>query len=102
MGVARSYAWSEIIPGEPDLDNASVWRRMWKLKEPFLLYIWREGFLFGVIRDDKNISADSDTNSLSLANFVGSVVSFLNVCKIRLRSLLLAASLSFETEMEMV
>jgi hypothetical protein len=98
MGVARSYAWSEIIPGEPDLDNASVGRRMWKSKEPFLLYIWREGFLFGVIKDDKNISADSDTISLYLANFVGSVVGFLNVLVIRLRSLLLAASLSFESE----
>jgi hypothetical protein len=39
----------------------------------------------------------SHTNSLSLANFVGSVVGFLNVCKIRLRRLLLAASLSFES-----
>ena len=39
------------------------------------------------------------TNSLSLANFIGSVVGFLNVCKIRLRRLLLAASLSFEIEM---
>jgi hypothetical protein len=35
----------------------------------------------------------------SLANFVGIVVGFLNVCKIRLRSLLLAAALSFESEM---
>jgi len=34
-----------------------------------------------------------------LANFVGIVVSFLNVCKIRLRSFLFAASLSFEIEM---
>jgi hypothetical protein len=40
-----------------------------------------------------------DTIPLSLANFVGSVVSFLNVLVIRLRSLLLAASLSFEIEM---
>jgi hypothetical protein len=39
------------------------------------------------------------TNSLSLANFVGSVVGFLNVLIIRLRSLLLAATLSFEIEM---
>jgi hypothetical protein len=39
------------------------------------------------------------TNSLSLANFVGVVVGFLSVCKIRLRSLLLAASLSFKIEM---
>ena len=39
------------------------------------------------------------TNSLSLANFVGSVVGFLNVLIIRLRSLLLAAALSFEIEM---
>jgi len=39
------------------------------------------------------------TNLLSLANFVGIVVGFLNVLAIRLRSLLLAASLSFETEM---
>jgi hypothetical protein len=38
------------------------------------------------------------TISLSSANFVGSVVSFLNVLVIRLRSLLLAASLSFESE----
>ena len=36
--------------------------------------------------------------SISLANFVGCVVGFLSVCKIRLRSLLLAASLSFEIE----
>jgi hypothetical protein len=41
----------------------------------------------------------SDIISLSLANFVGYVVGFLNVCKIRLRSLLLAAALSFESEM---
>jgi hypothetical protein len=33
-----------------------------------------------------------------LANFVGSVVGFLNVLVIRLRSFLLAASLSFEIE----
>jgi hypothetical protein len=39
------------------------------------------------------------TNKLSLANFVGIVVGFLNVLTIRLRSPLLAASLSFETEM---
>jgi hypothetical protein len=39
------------------------------------------------------------TNSLSLANFVGCVVGFLNVLVIRLRSLLLAAALSFESEM---
>jgi hypothetical protein len=37
-----------------------------------------------------------DTNSLSLANFVGCVVGFLDVFVIRLRSLLLAASLSFD------
>jgi hypothetical protein len=36
--------------------------------------------------------------ALPLANFVGFVVSFLNVLEIRLRSLLLAASLSFEIE----
>src|ERR1035437_3888366 len=41
----------------------------------------------------------TNTISLSLANFVGSVVGFLSVCTIRLRSLLLAASLSFESEM---
>jgi hypothetical protein len=35
----------------------------------------------------------------SKANFVGSVVGFLNVLAIRLRSLLLAASLSFEFNM---
>jgi hypothetical protein len=40
-----------------------------------------------------------DTNSLSLANFVGIVVGFLNVLLIRLRSLLLAAALSFEIEL---
>jgi hypothetical protein len=34
----------------------------------------------------------------SLANFVGVVVGFFNVCIIRLRRLLLAASLSFESE----
>jgi hypothetical protein len=38
-------------------------------------------------------------NSLSSANFVGSVVGFLSVCTIRLRRLLLAAVLSFEIEM---
>jgi hypothetical protein len=45
------------------------------------------------------ISWNIYTNSLSLANFVGSVVGFLNVLVIRLRSLLLAAALSFESEM---
>ena len=35
----------------------------------------------------------------SLANFVGIVVGFLNVSVIRLRSLLLAAALSFESKM---
>jgi len=40
-----------------------------------------------------------NTVSLSLVNFVGSVVGILSVCKIRLRCLLLAASLSFEIEM---
>jgi hypothetical protein len=34
-----------------------------------------------------------------LANFVGIVVGFLNVLIIRLRSLLLAAALSFEIEL---
>ena len=38
----------------------------------------------------------NNTNSLSWANFVGIVVGFLNVLLIRLRSLLLAAALSFE------
>jgi hypothetical protein len=45
------------------------------------------------------ITGDNHTNSLSLANFVGRVVGFLNVLVIRLRSLLLAAALSFESEM---
>jgi len=36
---------------------------------------------------------------LSVANFVGCVVSILDVFTIRLRSLLLAAALSFEIEM---
>jgi hypothetical protein len=39
-----------------------------------------------------------NTASLSLANFVGIVVGFLDVLVIRLRSLLRAASLSFEIE----
>jgi hypothetical protein len=39
-----------------------------------------------------------DTNTLSLANFVGIVVGFGNVCTMRLRRLLFAASLSFESE----
>jgi hypothetical protein len=52
-----------------------------------------------VAGDDLNVVYQSHTNSLSLANFVGSVVGFLNVCKIRLRRFLLAASLSFEIEM---
>jgi hypothetical protein len=42
------------------------------------------------------------TNPLSLANFVGIVVGFSNVCTIRLRRLLRAASLSFESEMVLV
>jgi hypothetical protein len=47
-----------------------------------------------------------DTNSLSLANFVGRIVGFLNVLVIRWMparrmpgSLLLAVALSFESEM---
>jgi hypothetical protein len=40
----------------------------------------------------------ADTISLSVANFVGFVVDFPNVYLIRMRSLLLAASLSFECE----
>jgi hypothetical protein len=36
-----------------------------------------------------------------VANFVGIVVGFLNVCAIRLRSLLLAASLSFGCNSEL-
>jgi hypothetical protein len=44
-------------------------------------------------------AANADTNSLSTANFVGCIVGFLSVCKIRFRCLLLAASLSFEIEM---
>jgi hypothetical protein len=39
------------------------------------------------------------TIPLSAANFVGFVVGFLNVLLIRLRILLLAAALSFETGM---
>jgi hypothetical protein len=39
------------------------------------------------------------TNLLSLANFVGIVVGFLNVLEIRLRGLLLAVALSFESKM---
>ena len=38
----------------------------------------------------------------SLVNFVGVVIGFLNVLIIRLRSLLLAAALSFEIEMVFV
>jgi len=41
---------------------------------------------------------NDNTASLSLANFVGCVVGFLNVLVIRLRSLLFAASLSFESK----
>ena len=44
----------------------------------------------------------ANTNSLSLANFVGIVVCFFDVCNIRLRRLLLAASLSFESKMVLV
>jgi hypothetical protein len=43
-------------------------------------------------------SSITNAISFSLANFVGSVVGFLNVLVIRLRSLILAAALSFETE----
>ena len=43
--------------------------------------------------------ADCHTISLSLANFVGFVVGVLDVLVIRLRRLLLAAALSFESEM---
>src|SRR5664280_2525507 len=39
---------------------------------------------------------------LSLANFVGIVIGFSSVCKIRLRRLLLAASLSFESKKVLV
>jgi hypothetical protein len=39
-----------------------------------------------------------NTNPFASANFVGIVVGFLNVLVIRLRSLLLAASLSFANE----
>jgi len=39
---------------------------------------------------------NSYTKSYSLANFVGCVVSFLDVSIIRLRSLLLGVALSFE------
>jgi hypothetical protein len=46
-----------------------------------------------------NCGSTAYTNSLSFANFVGIVVGFFNVCTIRLRRLLLAASLSFESEM---
>jgi hypothetical protein len=42
------------------------------------------------------ICFSADTKSPSSANFVGIVVGFLNVLLIRLRNLLLAASLSFE------
>jgi hypothetical protein len=52
-----------------------------------------------VCRGSAGAVAVTNTISLSLANFVGSVVGFLNVLVIRLRSLLLAASLSFEREM---
>jgi hypothetical protein len=45
------------------------------------------------------LSLPGDTNSLSLANFVGCVVGFFSVCIIRFRRLLLAAALSFEIEM---
>jgi hypothetical protein len=45
------------------------------------------------------LNPSANTNALSLANFVGSVVGFLNVCTIRLWSFLLAASLSFESGM---
>jgi hypothetical protein len=38
----------------------------------------------------------NNTNLLSLANFFSSVVGFLDILVIRLRSLLLAASLSFD------
>jgi hypothetical protein len=44
----------------------------------------------------KEILLVAYTKSHFSANFVGIVVGFLNVCKIRLRSLLLAAALSFE------
>jgi hypothetical protein len=56
--------------------------------------------------NDRVCQWDNYTNSLSLANFVGSVVGFLNVLVIRWMParrmpgrLLLAASLSFESEM---
>ena len=51
----------------------------------------REGFIYLPI-----LSWGHHTLSLSLANFVDCVVGFLNVCIIRLRSLLLAAALSFD------
>jgi hypothetical protein len=51
------------------------------------------------LTDLANITKLHHTTSLSLTNFVDSVVGFLNVLEIRLRSLLLAAALSFESEM---
>jgi hypothetical protein len=45
------------------------------------------------------LSLPGDTISLSLANFIDCVVGFLSVCKIRFRHFLLAAALSFESEM---
>ena len=44
----------------------------------------------------KEINFHGQYHSLSAANFVGRVVSFLNALLIRLRSILLAAALSFE------
>jgi len=60
----------------------------------------RQPLLYQAARCSGRTSPGSiHTNALSLANFVGIVVGFFNVCKIRLWRLLLAASLSFESEM---
>ena len=56
----------------------------------------------GLVEVEKGLNGHhkpSYTKSHSLANFVGCVVGFLNVLIIRLRSLLLATALSFESEM---
>jgi uncharacterized protein (DUF362 family) len=58
--------------------------------------IAREAVDADLIINLPKLKTHSNTKSHSLANFVGFVVGFLNVLLIRLRSLLLAASLSFE------
>ena len=71
---------------------------IWIILKSCTMKLFARWYRNSFVRNSSHI-LHSHTNSLSLANFVGCVVGFLSVCKIRLRCFLLAASLSFESEM---